>query len=225
MDTVRSIQSGLIAFTERGWLTEIIVCNNNSTDRTAELARNLGVRVIFEPVNQISRARNTGAAAATGQWLLFVDADSRPSRELFADVLAAMERGECVAGGATVRLDGHYPVASLIVSAWNAVSRLRRWMAGSFIFCEATAFREAGGFSQELFAGEELELSEKLKELARKRRKRVVILHRHPIATSARKIHLYSAWEHFRFLAWTALVAGRTLRNRESCPTWYDGRR
>ena len=35
-------------------------------------------------------------------------------------------------------------------AAWNAVSRLLKWAAGSFIFCEAVAFREAGGFSEAL---------------------------------------------------------------------------
>ena len=44
----------------------ILVFDNNSTDRTAAIARAAGARVVFEPVNQISRARNAGAAAATG---------------------------------------------------------------------------------------------------------------------------------------------------------------
>jgi glycosyltransferase involved in cell wall biosynthesis len=67
---------------------EIIVCDNNSTDRTPELARAKGACVVFEPINQISRARNAGAAVAEGQWLVFVDADSFPSAELFAEVAA-----------------------------------------------------------------------------------------------------------------------------------------
>jgi len=50
--------------------------------------------VVFEPHNQISRARNRGAAAATGQWLLFVDADSTPSPELLADLREAIDSGE-----------------------------------------------------------------------------------------------------------------------------------
>jgi len=45
-----------------------------------------GANVVFEPVNQISRARNSGATAATGDWLVFVDADSQPSAEVFADM-------------------------------------------------------------------------------------------------------------------------------------------
>jgi glycosyltransferase involved in cell wall biosynthesis len=40
----------------------VIVVDNNSTDATAELARRGGARVVFEPVNQIARARNAGAA-------------------------------------------------------------------------------------------------------------------------------------------------------------------
>ena len=76
-----SIRSAATTFSQVGWEHEIIVCDNNSTDRTGELARAQGARVFFEPVNQISRARNAGAAAANGEWLVFVDADSFPSTE------------------------------------------------------------------------------------------------------------------------------------------------
>ncbi|MBV7328334.1 glycosyltransferase family 2 protein [Chloroflexi bacterium TSY] len=66
---------------------EIIVCDNNSTDGTAEVAAERGAKVVFEPHNQIARARNTGAALARGEWLLFVDADSHPSPGLIAEML------------------------------------------------------------------------------------------------------------------------------------------
>ena len=45
---------------------EVVVVDNNSTDRTAAIAAELGARVVFEPVNQISRSRNAGAKAAGG---------------------------------------------------------------------------------------------------------------------------------------------------------------
>ena len=170
----------------------IIVCDNNSTDRTAELSRAAGARVVFEPVNQIARARNSGAAAASGDWLVFIDADSHPSAELLAEVAEQIEAGRCLAGGCTVRLEGRYLAGTLITRLWNGISRVGRLMAGSFIFCEAKAFRDVGGFSHELFAGEEIELSRRLKQLARARKKQLVILHRHPLLTSARKMHLYT---------------------------------
>jgi len=223
--TLRSIHAAATAFTQLGWETELVVCDNNSTDRTAELAREAGAKVVFEPLNQISRARNTGAAGAGGDWLIFVDADSHPGAELFADVAEAIQTGLCLAGGSTVKLDGRYPVASLVTEGWNLLSRIKKWAAGSFIFCEATAFRETGGFSHELFASEEIDLFQRLKLLARSRGKRITILHRHPLVTSARKMHLYTKWEHLRFLGKMVWQWGRPLRSREECLTWYDGRR
>jgi len=224
-DTLRQVQAGLTAFSRRGWPTEIIVCDNNSTDRTAELSRAAGARVVFEPVNQIARARNCGAAAAAGDWLVFIDADSHPSAELFAEVADQIETGRCLAGGCTVRLEGHYPVGSLITRLWNAISRAGRLLAGSFIFCDAAAFREVGGFSPELFAGEEIDLSQRLKRLARARKQRIVILHRHPLLTSARKMHLYTPGEHLRFVIKAVLAHKRILTSLDACHTWYDGRR
>jgi glycosyltransferase involved in cell wall biosynthesis len=224
-ETLREIKTACASFFEIGWDAELVVCDNNSTDRTAELARAAGAIVVFEPANQIARARNRGAEAATGDWLIFVDADSHPSAALFAEVAEQIQSGQCLAGGCLVKLPEYYPIASLVTALWNGISRLFRYMAGSFIFCEAAAFRDVGGFNLELFASEEIDLSKRLKQLARERHKRIVILQRHPLVTSPRKMHLYSPWEHIRFLAKTVFSFGRTLNDRAACHTWYDGRR
>ena len=108
---------------------------------------------------------------------------------------------------------------------WNLLSRAARWAAGSFIFCEAQAFRELGGFSQELYAGEEIDFSRRLKRLARRRGREVVILHRHPLRSSDRKAHLYTMREYFAFMLKLLFLGGRTLKDRKACYAWYDGRR
>lgn len=224
-ETLRHINAALPAFHQRNWQTELIVCDNNSTDNTAEIARTAGAKVVFEPINQIARARNSGAAVASGDWLIFVDADSHPSRALFQSVGEQIASGKCLAGGCTVKLDGHHAKANFVVGLWNGISRSLSWMAGSFIFCDAAAFRECGGFSKELYAGEEIDLSIRLKRLARKHRKRIVILSDHPLLTSARKVHLYTFREHLGFVIKASFFRTRTLTNREACFTWYDGRR
>ena len=224
--TLQAAHSARETFTSLGWESEVIVCDNNSTDRTGELARAAGAKVVFEPVNQIARARNSGAAAATGDWLIFVDADSHVNRDLLADVAEVIRDGRHLAGGCTLRLD-HAPWWTLLfVCGWTTISRCAHWAAGSFIFVEASAFRTVGGFNQELYATEEIDLSQRLNRLARQRKlKPMRILTRHPLLTSGRKAHLYTPWEHVRFMLKTAFSLGRALNRRDACPIWYDGRR
>lgn len=224
-ETLRQVNAARAAFARAGWESELIVCDNNSRDRTAEIARTNSATVVFEPINQIARARNSGAAAATGDWLLFVDADSHPSMELFAEVVAEIETGKCLAGGCTIRMEAGYPKASLITHGWNWASRWRRLLAGSFIFVDTAAFRKIGGFSNELFAGEELDLSHRLKKLARESGRKIVILHRHPLLTSARKMRLYKPRELWGFFLRAAFNQKKVLTNRDACAPWYDGRR
>ena len=223
--TLASIRTGIEAFHAIGWQTELIVCDNNSTDRTSEIARQAEATVVFEPINQIARARNTGAAAATGDWFVFVDADSHPSRELFADVAAAIRQGDCIAGGSTMTFDRPPLAVRIVTRIWNAISLIKGWAAGSFVFCEAATFREAGGFSLQFYAGEEIDLFRRLKRIARRKGKRVIILHRHPLRTSDRKYYLYTGREGAAFALKTILTRGRTLRRVEDCYQWYDGRR
>jgi glycosyltransferase involved in cell wall biosynthesis len=223
--TLQSIRTAGTAFTSLGWEMELIVCDNNSTDDTAELAHAAGAWVVFEPVNQIARARNAGAAAATGDWLVFVDADSHPSRELLEDVAQAIRSERCLAGGSTVVMEGESDFGRRGTRLWNWISRTFRYAAGSFLFCEAGAFRALEGFDQRLYASEEIDLSRRLTRLARSRGREMVILDRHPLLTSGRKLHLYPLRDHLRFLAITLLTGKRNLRRRDACPTWYDGRR
>jgi glycosyltransferase involved in cell wall biosynthesis len=223
--SLEAMRNAMTVFEARGWQTELVVCDNNSTDRTAELARSAGAMVVFEPVNQIGRARNKGAEAATGDWFVFVDADSHPSKELFGDVADAIGSGKYLYGGSTVAFDQHFFVSNMFIRLWNGISRTFKYAAGSFIFCEAAAFRKIGGFDIALFASEEIDLSKRLMRLARDTGKRAIILHRHPLKTSARKLHLYTAGEHCRFMLRTVMAGGRTLKSREDCHTWYDGRR
>src|SRR6185312_15550903 len=96
---IKTAAKALVPF---GWEWELIVCDNNSTDKTAEIAKAAGAHVVFEPINQIARARNSGAAAASGDWIIFVDADSHPSAELFADAASAIQSGKYIAGGVTM---------------------------------------------------------------------------------------------------------------------------
>jgi glycosyltransferase involved in cell wall biosynthesis len=223
--SLRAIRQAMTAFATRGWETELIVSNNNSTDATAELAKSEGAKVVFEPINQISRARNSGAAVATGDWIIFVDADSFPSLELFAEVAEKIGTDRYLAGGVTVKLDEGPFIAHCVAAGWSWLSRRMKWAAGSFIFCRADAFRKVSGFSLELFASEEIDLSMKLKKLARSEGKRLIILHKHPLITSGRKLKLYSRRAHLRLLVRALLRPSTTLKNRDACDIWYDGRR
>jgi len=223
--TLASIRSASRGFTTLGWEVQWIVCDNNSSDRTAELAREHGACVVFEPVNQIARARNAGAAAADGDWLVFVDADSSPTQGLFESVAQQIESGRVIGGGSTVRLDRHAFGSRFWLGCWNLLSRLRRWAAGSFIFCEAKAFREIGGFDQKFYASEEVDFSNRLKRVGKSRGLGFVILTEHPLLTSARKLDLYRSSEVIRFLFRALRQPRATVQDPKACYIWYDGRR
>jgi len=212
-------------FARFGWNTELIVCDNNSTDQTAEIARAAGATVAFEPVNQIARARNSGAAAATGDWLVFMDADSRPSAGLFADMVREIQSGNCIAGGAILRWDHETLFLALMTSFVNLVFRWRRLLSGAFIFVETAAFRKIGGFSNEAFAGEDMELSQRLKKLAGETKKRFIILHQHPVTTSARRVRGFTILVHLWFLLRIILNRPYITTTRKAAHLWYDGRR
>jgi len=224
-DCIGSIRSAIAAQDGTDFEAELIVVDNNSTDRTAEIATELGTRVCFEQVNQIARARNAGADAARGRWLMFVDADSLVSPALLTDILALIESGATIGCGSTVRMDGLPFWGRIALTVWNGVSIVFRWAAGSLFVCRADAFQEVGGFSRALYAAEEIDLSMRLKKWGRARGLKFNIIRRHPLETSSRKLKLYSGWEIARQFLRLCLSPRRALQDKKRLSLWYDGRR
>ena len=222
---LRSISVSLAANRAAGSTSEIIVVDNNSTDNTAHLARQAGAQVVFEPINQIGRARNTGAAQATGDWLLFLDADSVLNPGLLADILRTIEDGRSVGCGCTLRMQGIPWWANSILQLWMGASILFHWASGALLVCRSDAFRDVGGFTQELYAAEEIRLSKQLKRWGRERGLQFIILRKHPLETSARKVTLYSAREITAQILRVLLHPRRTLQDKKQLSVWYDGRR
>jgi glycosyltransferase involved in cell wall biosynthesis len=202
--------------------SEIIVCNNQSTDKTAEIASEMGAIVVSEARRNIASVRNTGARAACGEWLLFIDADSTINLELLMDTLTHMEDPKVAGGGSHLRVEGLPTHISNMVGMWNRISSLFRVAAGSYVFCSREDFESVGGFDEEYYAGEELFFSRKLKRLARRNKRRFVILHRYPLLTSSRR--MTSPWNVRELIQLLLVLFGFRflLKNRNNCGYWYN---
>ncbi len=217
--TIAALREAMAEISETG---EIIVTDNNSRDATAEVARAGGARVVFEPVNRISTARNAGARAARGKWLVFVDADTRVPSALLSRAIETLANGETGGGGACIRFDPAAKAsAPVALRFWNWISRSFKLAAGSFIFCHRDGFNAVGGFSDKVYAGEEIIFSRRYKKWCRKRGLRFEILSDHPVITSARKLEWHSTFTLVRgFLVF--LFCPFLVRSRFFCRFWYE---
>lgn len=215
------LSGGLSDDMSRSMSGEIIVVDNNSSDDTALIASSTGARLVFEPFNQIARARNTGAQASQAEWLVFIDADTIVSPELLTASLQALSGGKVIGGGSTVAMDRDMPrLPTLVLRFWNWWSIRSSTAAGCFIYCTKEAFESVGGFDEKRYAAEELYLSKRLRKLAKKREQRFVIQTIAPVVSSARKIDWFSPWQFFKQVL-LLLVPGAT-RSRVMCFLWYD---
>jgi glycosyltransferase involved in cell wall biosynthesis len=204
---------------------EVVVCDNDSTDSTGRIAREHGAKVVFEPVRLISRSRNAGASAATGDWLLFIDADSRLSPAVLSAMLEAARGGRCCGGGCLIAFDRYPAWGALLVHSWNLLSRTLQLAAGSFLFCRAEAFREVGGFPSDLAAGEELFLSRALRKWGKAHGLDFAILTGVRHVSSGRKFYLYD-FQELLPVGWAlARSPGKAMRDRGLHIQLYDGRR
>ena len=72
---------------------EVVVVDSGSTDRTAEIARRLGARVIEHPWEGFAKQKNIAAGAAAHDWILSIDADESLSEALEAEIWQLKKRG------------------------------------------------------------------------------------------------------------------------------------
>jgi glycosyltransferase involved in cell wall biosynthesis len=198
---------------------EVIVADDASTDRTAAVAQEQGARVVSVRHRQIAATRNAGAGAASGEMLIFVDADTTVTEAAVRAAVRAMRKG-AVGGGCAFRFDGRLPLyGRLLAAAAVRLYRALRLASGCFLFCTRPAFRAAGGFDEGLYGAEEAVMSRRLG-----RQGRFVVL-REVVTTSGRKLRAYSAGEVLGLLARLAFAGPNAVRQRQGLELWYGERR
>ena len=199
---------------------EIIVANDASTDATADVATQLGARIVHVDHRQISKTRNSGAAEAKGDIYIFLDADTTISPTVLQGVINRLGNG-AVGGGASIDFDGQVPLYGRVLHApfQFLFQRICRYAYGCFIFCTREAFESAGGFDEELFASEEIAMSKAL------RREGKFVLLKDPVTTSGRKLRTYSFLEAVKMLLTFMIGGPRSMKSRDKLDLWYGPRR
>jgi len=164
--TLEAINASLEGFDER----ELIVVDNESTDRTREIASSLGAKIVDESVHNIAAVRNKGAAAARGDVLVFIDADTLIRPGLFEKIAEAMSEPRCVGGSVAAQYER--PFARIwmrfFMRLWEVLGRLTKMRQGALQFCRAEVFRQLGGYDATIYVGEDIEFHWRLDKLARK---------------------------------------------------------
>ena len=213
--TLRSIHEAAKAV---GQPYEIVVADDASTDATAQIARDEGAQVVAVEKRQIAATRNAGALAATGERLIFVDADTTVDEKVVRAALDAMDGG-AIGGGAEVRFGDGPRWAHIGVKLLIPFFRIVKWAAGCFVFCTREGFERTGGFDEGYFAGEEIIFSRALKRYGR------FVALREAVTTSARKTETFSLWQTLWLVAKILVTSPGGIRRRSDAGFWYDAKR
>lgn len=99
---------------------EAIVIDNNSSDRTVEIAKRMGAKVFKSDSNDFSVLRNLGLKKASGNFILYVDADERVTPELCSAIKNILLQKNTFAGYKVLRKNFYFGYE------WPAIEKMER---------------------------------------------------------------------------------------------------
>jgi rSAM/selenodomain-associated transferase 2 len=161
-DGIADALAPLAPLRQRG--AEVIVADGGSRDNTVAQATPLANRVIVAPRGRAAQM-NAGAAAATGDVLLFLHADTQLPPNADTMITQGLTQSGRVWGRFDVRIDGKHGLLPVVAAMMNARSRLTGIATGDqAMFVAREAFRRVDGFPA-IPLMEDLVLSKRLKRL------------------------------------------------------------
>jgi hypothetical protein len=140
---------------------------------------------------------------------------------LLVRALENLRSGRIAGGGAVLEMDEVVaPRMQAVVNGWTWLSQTMHWAAGSFVYCTREGFYAVGGFSLEVYAGEEIVFSRAYKKWARERGWKFRVIDEPPVVTSSRKLKWYSARQILGVTAMMVLFPW-AVRSKRLCGFWY----
>jgi glycosyltransferase involved in cell wall biosynthesis len=147
---------------------EIIVCDNNSTDKTVEIAKKYPVRIVEEKKNQgFVYAKMGGAAHAKGEYIAFMDSDSTADIHWLERGVELLKNPKLVCVGGTTMPSPPTFITSLAFVIFDIFAQLNQligisllWTSGMII--KKDAFESVGGFKEHMKTGDDWDLTMRL---------------------------------------------------------------
>ncbi len=166
---------------------DVIVVDGESTDRTRDVARASGAKVLTSAPGR-GEQQNLGARVATGDVLLFLHADTHLPSDFAEQIATALRKSEVSAGAFRLRIDAPGRPFRLVEQLANWRSRVFQLPYGDqAIFLKAETFRDSGGFA-DIPLMEDFDLMRRLRRLGR------IELTPAAVTTSARRWRKLGVW-------------------------------
>jgi glycosyltransferase involved in cell wall biosynthesis len=196
---LQSIEVARANYSGGSKLIEVIVADNDSTDRTAEIAVAHGARVVRVSKRCIAAARNGGGRAATGEILCFIDADSAVHPQTFAAIDTAMKTGRYVWGVTGADLE-RKSFALMVTFCMFMPMVLLTGIDTGLSFCRREDFEVVGGYDESRLYAEDVLFPLALRRLGRRRGQKIVRLPQIKALACTRKFDQFGDWHYFWML-------------------------
>jgi glycosyltransferase involved in cell wall biosynthesis len=205
---------------------EVVVADNESTDRTAEVAAAQGARVVKVEKRRIAAARNGGARAARGEILCFIDADSAVHPQTFDEFDRAMKTGRYIWGVTGIALERKSFALVLSYCLAMPIAMLTGLDTG-MSFCRREDFEAVGGYDESRLYAEDVIFPLALRRLGRTRGQRTTRLPQVKALGCTRKFDQFGDWHYFGMLghAIKSLITGNWHDEKLADRYWYNSGR
>jgi glycosyltransferase involved in cell wall biosynthesis len=191
--TLEKISAGL---KNADFEAETIVVDNESIDKTKQIAESFGAKVFTETEHNIARVRNTGAKNATGDVLIFVDADTIVPDSLFQKISAVMEDKKCFGGAVAVDYEEfERKWMKYYLLGWRFWGTVFNMKQGAMQFCRKSVFENLGGYDETIYMGEDIMFYWRLSKFAKQTSGYLSFIENPKVITSARRFDRMSVWK------------------------------
>jgi glycosyltransferase involved in cell wall biosynthesis len=201
--------------------SEIIVVDNESADRAAQIAVDSGAKVFREIEHNIARVRNTGAKNSSGDVLIFIDADTLVPETLFRKIAAAMSDEKCFGGAVAVEYEQfERKWMKYYLRGGELWQTVFNWKQGATQFCRKSVFQTIGGYDETIYMSEDVQFYRRLTKYAKQKGGYLFFVKEPRVLTSARRFDKMSFWK--TLLLTHPLFFVLTSRKKRFWKDWYE---
>lgn len=160
------IKNTLISLREQNYqpLEVIVVVDSHSKDNTFQVAKRHADKVLHISKPGASAARNFGANVAQGEYLMFLDADTKVSDNLISNGVEFLNKGYA-AGFARVIYETESAKVKSIETIQNLYLSQRKPFYVQCFYTSKEIFQKAGGWDEKIRLGEEVDLLRRISKL------------------------------------------------------------